>query len=133
MKSSLFSRYTCFVLSILLALASLTLLPQRPWFWLPALLFGCLSALGIYNLTQQRHAICRNYPIIGRLRFFFEFIRRKYANIYWKKITPRSRSHVLNARWSIAAPKMRWATSHSVPNWTFIKRVMNASAIPCAR
>ncbi|AHY06473.1 FMN-binding glutamate synthase family protein [Serratia plymuthica] len=75
MKSSLFSRYTCFVLSILLALASLTLLPQRPWFWLPTLLFGCLSALGIYDLTQQRHAICRNYPIIGRLRFFFEFIR----------------------------------------------------------
>lgn len=75
MKSSLFSRYTCFVVSILLTLVSLALMLNHPWFLLPALVFGCLSALGIYDLTQQRHAICRNYPIIGRLRFFFEFIR----------------------------------------------------------
>jgi glutamate synthase domain-containing protein 2 len=75
MKSSLFSRYTCLVLSLLLTLASLALLSHSPWFWLPTIIFGGLSALGIYDLTQQRHAICRNYPIIGRLRFFFEFIR----------------------------------------------------------
>ncbi|NLU15636.1 MAG: hypothetical protein GXW94_07740, partial [Serratia liquefaciens] len=46
MKSSLFSRYTCLVLSILLTLASLTLLPHHPWFWLPTIVFGGLSALG---------------------------------------------------------------------------------------
>ena len=75
MKSSLFSRYTCFVLSILLTLAFLIMMHNYPWFWLPALACGCLMVLGIYDLTQQRHAICRNYPIIGRMRFFFEFIR----------------------------------------------------------
>lgn len=75
MKSSLFSRYTCFVLSILLTLVFLIMMHNHPWFWLPALACGCLMVLGIYDLTQQRHAICRNYPIIGRLRFFFEFIR----------------------------------------------------------
>lgn len=75
MKSSLFSRYTCFVLSILLTLVFLIMMRNYPWFWLPALACGGLMVLGIYDLTQQRHAICRNYPIIGRLRFFFEFIR----------------------------------------------------------
>lgn len=75
MKSSLFSRYTCFMLSIILALAFFFMALEQPWFWLPALFFIALTALGLYDLSQQRHAICRNYPIIGRLRFFFEFVR----------------------------------------------------------
>lgn len=75
MKSSLFSRYTCFVLSIIVTLACLFSTVEQPWFWLPSLIFGALTTLGIYDLAQRRHAICRNYPIIGRLRFLFEFIR----------------------------------------------------------
>ena len=34
-----------------------------------------LVALGFYDTRQQRHAILRNYPIIGHLRFMLEFIR----------------------------------------------------------
>jgi hypothetical protein len=34
-----------------------------------------LIALGVRDLRQTRHAILRNYPIIGHMRFFFEFIR----------------------------------------------------------
>ncbi len=47
MKSSLFSRYTCFVLSILLTLVFLIMMHNHPWFWLPALACGCLMVLGI--------------------------------------------------------------------------------------
>ena len=36
MKSSLFSRYTCFVLSILLTPVFLIMMRNHPWFWLPA-------------------------------------------------------------------------------------------------
>ncbi|MFI8415586.1 FMN-binding glutamate synthase family protein [Serratia sp. NPDC078593] len=95
MKSSLFSRYTCFVLSITIALACLFTAFDRPVFWWPTLVFAALSALGIYDLSQQRHAICRNYPIIGRLRFFFEFIRpelRQYLLEEDDKPLPFSRS-----------------------------------------
>ena len=41
------------------------------WFVLSA----ALVALGIHDLNQTRHAILRNYPILGWLRFAFEFIR----------------------------------------------------------
>jgi glutamate synthase domain-containing protein 2 len=75
MKTFLFSRYTCFVLCIILTLISLAMIPQSFWFLVPMALFGALTALGVLDLTQTRHAICRNYPVIGRLRFFFEFIR----------------------------------------------------------
>ena len=36
---------------------------------------GALSAIGVYDLLQSRHAVLRNYPIIGHLRFMLEFIR----------------------------------------------------------
>ena len=33
---------------------------------------AALLALAIYDLTQTRHAVLRNYPIIGHLRYFLE-------------------------------------------------------------
>ncbi|RZU01247.1 FMN-binding glutamate synthase family protein [Rivibacter subsaxonicus] len=39
------------------------------------LLFGFLVAVGWRDVHQPRHSILRNYPVIGHLRFFFEFIR----------------------------------------------------------
>ena len=39
------------------------------------LLFGALTLLGVRDLLQTRHAILRNYPILGHLRFLLEFIR----------------------------------------------------------
>ena len=43
--------------------------------WLALLVCGLLTGVGVYDLKQTRHAILRNYPIIGHLRFLFEFIR----------------------------------------------------------
>ncbi|MBW8838017.1 MAG: FMN-binding glutamate synthase family protein [Burkholderia sp.] len=43
------------------------------WLWIVVPL--ALVALGIFDLTQQRHAILRNYPLWGHFRFLFEFIR----------------------------------------------------------
>jgi glutamate synthase domain-containing protein 2 len=43
--------------------------------WLVFLLFLGLSLLGVYDLFQGRHAILRNYPVTGHLRFLFESFR----------------------------------------------------------
>ncbi len=42
--------------------------------WL-ALVFLVLVLLGVRDSLQKRHAILRNYPVIGHLRFLLEFIR----------------------------------------------------------
>lgn len=34
-----------------------------------------LSVIGLYDLAQPKHSVRRNYPIIGRMRWFFEEIR----------------------------------------------------------
>jgi glutamate synthase domain-containing protein 2 len=46
---------------------------QASFLWV--LLLTGLVALGVYDLQQTGHAILRNYPIIGHLRFLLEFVR----------------------------------------------------------
>lgn len=43
--------------------------------WFAFFTFLGLAVLGIYDLTQGRHAILRNYPVTGHLRFLFESFR----------------------------------------------------------
>ena len=43
--------------------------------WLALLVCAALTAVGVHDLRQTRRAILRNYPVIGHLRFLFEFIR----------------------------------------------------------
>jgi uncharacterized protein (DUF58 family) len=46
------------------------------WAWWVALaLLVSLVLLGIYDLLQRRHAVLRNYPILGHLRYLLESIR----------------------------------------------------------
>src|SRR5690554_6345683 len=71
----LLSRYTAFYLVLLGAFVFSLLAFQNGWWWVIALPFIALSLRGIIDLTQTRHAIRRNYPVIGNLRFLFEFIR----------------------------------------------------------
>ena len=37
--------------------------------------FAALVLLGVRDVRQTRHSILRNYPVIGHLRFLFEFVR----------------------------------------------------------
>lgn len=70
------SRYITLVLTV--ALTGLGALLSRSvslWWMILALPCGLLSLLGVYDLIQTRHAIRRNYPVLGNLRFLLEFIR----------------------------------------------------------
>lgn len=68
-------RYAALALAAVLFLLSLGLLALSPWAWLGVALFGFLTGLGVYDLVQKRHAILRNYPVMGHMRFLFEGIR----------------------------------------------------------
>src|SRR3546814_9245094 len=90
-------RYTTFILVLLGALASgtLALSASKTWLWATTPL-ALLTLLGVYDLTQCRHSILRNYPILGNLRFLFEFIRpaiRQYFLEYDTKAAPFSRAY----------------------------------------
>ncbi len=68
-------RYTAFALCVLgLLLALLNLVVSGEGGWL-VMVLAALVALGVYDLRQDRHAILRNYPVIGNLRFLLEYVR----------------------------------------------------------
>ncbi|SDG80218.1 FMN-binding glutamate synthase family protein [Chitinophaga filiformis] len=48
-----------------------------PWTWWLLVLILPLIVMGLIDITQKKHAIMRNYPIVGRLRYFMEDIRPK--------------------------------------------------------
>ena len=63
-----------FVIVLLWVLSALQLVVgQASFLWV--LLLSALVIVGISDLQQSKHAILRNYPIIGHLRFLLEFIR----------------------------------------------------------
>ena len=69
-------RYTALGLCLFGAVLSLFNLVLFGLDWLLALMLcTALVALGLHDLRQTRHAVLRNYPVIGHLRFLLEFIR----------------------------------------------------------
>ena len=63
--------------------------------WVALLLCAGGVALGVRDLRQTRHAILRNYPVIGHLRFLLEFIRpeiRQYFIESDREAAPFSRA-----------------------------------------
>ena len=75
MDALLPQRYWAWASCVVLMATCLTLSLFVPGLFLPALLFGALSLLGMADYHQQRQAIRRNYPVLAHFRFFFEYIR----------------------------------------------------------
>ena len=69
------SRYYAFAGAIAVTvLASIAALFDSAWLLLAGAA-GALSLIGVRDYLQTRHAILRNYPLLGHFRFFFEAIR----------------------------------------------------------
>ena len=83
-----------FAIVVLWVLSALQLVVgQASILWV--LLLSALVIVGISDLQQTHHAILRNYPIIGHLRFLLEFIRpelRQYFIESDNEAVPFSRS-----------------------------------------
>ena len=83
-------RYTAFIASVFLLVVSLLgagVMGLSGW-W--PLIFTALCLVGIYDLQQSHHAILRNYPIIGHLRFMLETIRPEIRQYFLESETEAS-------------------------------------------
>ncbi len=72
------ARYSSFalcVLGLVLCFLAAVAWPTHLMPWVLAAVFLGLTATGVHDLRQARHAILRNYPVIGHLRFLLEYIR----------------------------------------------------------
>ncbi len=74
--------FICFLVLLLTILfAALGVWISGYFFW-GLLLFGPLLVLAVWDLVQERHSICRNFPILGRLRFLQEAIRPEWHQYF---------------------------------------------------
>ena len=129
-------------------------LPSRYGFWVACMLgvllalftlvgFGvgllalliCLSlvALGVQDVRQTRHAILRNYPVIGHMRFLLEYIRPEIRQYFIESDSEAAPFPGHSARWCTSAPKPSRTTTPLARTWMSGARAMNGSTIPCSR
>ena len=68
-------RYTALGLSLAALLLALFSVVAFQVGYGAVVVFAALVSLGVYDLTQTKRSILRNYPIIGHIRFALEFVR----------------------------------------------------------
>ncbi|AFN35631.1 FMN-binding glutamate synthase family protein [Taylorella equigenitalis] len=96
MAKYIYSRYTVFGLVIIGSVVGsiLAMTVSSYWLWL-AVPCIFLTLVGIRDLTQTKHAVTRNYPVIGNMRYILESIRpeiRQYFLEQDNEILPFSRN-----------------------------------------
>lgn len=74
----------CAVVTALLVGIGLVDARLRIWELAAILIFGGFTALGIRDLVQENHAVLRNYPISGHLRFLLEEIRPEMRQYFFE-------------------------------------------------
>ncbi|BCJ09551.1 FMN-binding glutamate synthase family protein [Pseudomonas sp. RtIB026] len=75
MKDSLPSRYACLFLCLAFTITSVPFLLAHTWLWPFTVISALLSLVGLNDLRQRHHAVRRNYPILGNIRYLIETIR----------------------------------------------------------
>ena len=89
------SRYSAFLICILLTALALTQTRHHPLFWALVGVLAALCLLGVYDMLQRRHSILRNFPVIGHVRWMAELVRpeiRQYLIESDEDAAPFSRS-----------------------------------------
>ncbi|HRF27873.1 MAG TPA: FMN-binding glutamate synthase family protein, partial [Ferruginibacter sp.] len=86
MKSKIFSvsgiiLFSLFAVNVVILLAALNV--SKAWY-LVLMLTLPLLLVSVYDRSQKKQSIKRNYPVIGRLRYFFESIRPELRQYFFE-------------------------------------------------
>lgn len=72
--------------AIIVVAAWVFVLVVRTDYWVPILL-TIIYGIGIYNANQSKHAILRNFPVLGYFRYFFESISPEMQQYFIERET----------------------------------------------
>lgn len=114
------------LLSIIALLSLVT--PNALW---SLVVIAPLIAIGLYDALQKRHTVLRNFPLIGRIRYFLEMIRpeiqqyfiegdidqhpisREFRNIAYQRAKKELETRPFGTQRDVYDPGYEWA-SHSM-------------------
>ncbi len=72
-----------FLLSLNVAVLVVALTANAAWYWGLSVTVPLLI-IGIHDALQTRHAIIRNFPVIGHLRYVFESVRPEFRQYFFE-------------------------------------------------
>ncbi len=70
------NEFIAFSLLMILMISGIAYFVWAPMWW-AFVLVGPIIVLGVYDMFQYKHAIMRNFPVLGRGRYLFEELRPK--------------------------------------------------------
>jgi glutamate synthase domain-containing protein 2 len=127
-----YSRYWALLLVMVGAVVAWPVSRMMAWSYGWPLAFGALTVVGIRDLIQTRHAILRNYPVVGHLRFFLEFIRPEMRQYFIESDTEaapfsRSQRSIVYQRAKQEIDKRPFGTLHDPyePGYAWINHSVN--------
>ena len=77
----------CAMMTLVLLSAGMMDEQMSHFLWIPIVVFGGLTLIGINDLMQQSHAVLRNYPITAHFRFLLEEIRPEMRQYFFESET----------------------------------------------
>ncbi len=127
-------RYTVMVLCVVgTVLGLVAALAWGRWWWLVPVVLGALAVIGVLDMRQTRHAVLRNYPVIGHMRFMLEYIRpeirqyfiegdhenlpfsRAQRSLVYQRSKSVSDSRPFGTLLDVSAPGYEWVNHSMVP------------------
>lgn len=133
------ARYTAFLLVMLLFVANSLWLVLTGQGWLSWLAWSILLVIGIADVRQTSHAILRNYPIIGHMRFLLEYVRPEIRQYFIESETEaapfsRAQRSLVYSRAKGQSDKRPFGTQKDVqaPGYEWLTHSMSPSRIASA-
>jgi glutamate synthase domain-containing protein 2 len=74
----------CAIITVILVVMGLDDERLLGFLWIPIMVFGGLTCIGINDLVQRSHAVLRNYPITAHFRFLLEEIRPEMRQYFFE-------------------------------------------------
>jgi glutamate synthase domain-containing protein 2 len=114
------SRYFAFILVAVAAAAfCAAAVLAGAWAWWIAVPCCLLTAIGVWDMTQTKHALRRNYPVLANLRFILEKVRPEIRQYFLESDLDgapfnRSKRAVVYQRAKLALETRPFGTQHDV-------------------
>lgn len=84
--------------------------------FLLVIIIPILLIVGAYNTAQKKHAILRNFPVLGYFRYLFEMIAPKFNNILLKDLLTENLFQEISVLWCTKELKTSIRVRHSELN-----------------
>ncbi|GJF09109.1 FMN-binding glutamate synthase family protein [Mycolicibacterium cyprinidarum] len=103
--------------------------------WIVLALLGAVLSIGIYDLTQRRHAVLRNYPVLGHMRFLLESVRPELQQYFIERNIEgrpynRDRRTIIYERAKGIHAEMSFGTEHDIEDVGYEYLVHSTVPVP---